>query len=342
MSTVAAAPLGADDITVDRAWPGRGGDGTVRTVEGRDALGRLRAGTTGADGRVTLLPYGVDPRLPALQGLAARPDADLVVHRAGRRAVLRCGESYVKVVRPGRAAGAARAAGVGARVAGAEGLAAPRVSEVTEDTVTLSSLPGRPAHELSDDGSWDDLWDGWATAWTRLQEQPTDPLPALPRHTWEDEATVLRDWAGRAAAAGLLPTTWTGTARDVAQQVSARRQGRLVVTHRDLHDKQLLWDGRRLGVLDLDTLCLADPVLDPANLAVHADLRRAQGLWGEQPAATVAAVAHRVAAAGGADDDALRTAELATVARLVCVYAFRPRWREVVLEWAGRRMRDLS
>src|SRR5690606_8311584 len=111
----------------------------------------------------------------------------------------------------------------------------------------------------------------------------------------------------------------------------------------DLHDKQLLWDGaapggRRLGVLDLDTACLADPVLDPANLAVHADLRRAQGLWSPDAAEAVVAAARSVVddpVVEGFDRWAL--AELATVVRLVCVYAFRPQWRGKVARWAEGR-----
>lgn len=354
-----AAPRARSGVTIVRAWPGKG-DATVRTVEGRDAQGRLRAGTIDADGGLVLLPHGVDPRLPALEELVRGDDTDLVVHRAGRRAVLRCGDSYVKVVRPGRAGPVAHAARAGAVLAGRAGIAAPQVLDVTDDTVTVSVLPGRPAHELSDDEGWEQLWDTWASSWTRLQQQPVADLPALPRHTWADEASVLRDWAGRAAAAGVLPSRWTRLVEEVAGRVASQPQGPHVLTHRDLHDKQLLWDGRCLGVLDLDTLCLADPVLDPANLSVHADLRRAQGLWGDVATRTVVAAARRVAVAGGGmradmgadegedeggDDgaeDRLRTAELATVARLVCVYAFRPRWSATVLAWARARMRDLS
>ncbi|WP_431473172.1 hypothetical protein [Ornithinimicrobium sp. W1665] len=114
-------------------------------------------------------------------------------------------------------------------------------------------------------------------------------------------------------------------------------------THRDLHDKQLLWDGParggpRLGVLDLDTVCLADPVLDPVNLAVHADLRRAQGLWAPASSEVVVGAVGEVLGELGHDGVAAsRRAELATVVRLVCVYAFRPRWRGTVDRWAEER-----
>src|SRR5699024_2461295 len=106
--------------------------------------------------------------------------------------------------------------------------------------------------------------------------------------------------------AGLLPEVWAGRVERVARRLEAQAgPSRLVPTHRDLHDKQLLWDGAALGVLDLDTACLAAPELDPANLAVHADLRAAQGLWSREAAATVADTAWRVAVGAGSAADRL-------------------------------------
>jgi len=74
---------------------------------------------------------------------------------------------------------------------------------------------------------------------------------------------------------------------------------------------------------------------------VHADLRRAQGLWSTDAVSTVVTAAREVARTAGTDEGRWVTAELATVVRLACVYAFRPTWREVVLEWADQRWSDL-
>ena len=52
----------------------------------------------------------------------------------------------------------------------------------------------------------------------------------------------------------------------------------MVTLHRDLHDKQALWDGERLHLLDLDTAARGEAALDLANLLVHVELRHAQGL----------------------------------------------------------------
>ena len=59
-------------------------------------------------------------------------------------------------------------------------------------------------------------------------------------------------------------------------------------------------------------------------------------------ARTVAVSAEVVARVGGADDQRWATAQLATVVRLACVYAFRPAWRDVVLAWAEQRWEGLA
>lgn len=359
---------GDERVEVLRAWPGRApksgterpGDDAERpgvdrgvaartvhvSLEGRDVQGRLRAGTWASDGTVTLLPPGEDPRLPALRDLAGR--GELLVHRPGRRAVVRLAGSYAKVVRRGRAAQVAEAGAVGQSLAGRAGLRAPRVLSVDGDVLHLETVPGRPLHDLSGLGAWDAAWARWEGAWSSFQALPHTGL-GLAVHTWADEADGLRDWAAKAAPL-LAGTPWPTRLEEVASLLDeahrrAEQEGHaLVPTHRDLHDKQLLWDGTELSVLDLDTACLAPPVLDPANLAVHADLRVAQGVWTAAEGEVVVDRAHRVALRGdaaaagldGRDELSWELAGLATRARLVAVYAYRPGWRELVLDWAGQ------
>ncbi|MDO5740591.1 MAG: phosphotransferase [Ornithinimicrobium sp.] len=365
MRVPASVGSGADIVAVTRAWPGRPRDGGGVTIEGRDQRGRLRAGSVGPDGAVTLLPYGVDPRLPGLAGLvglegrpaAARAPglpAELVVHRAGRRAVVRTAEGYTKVLRPGAAVAVAAATRTGELLAGRAGLATPGLVRTDDDSITSSVLPGRPVHELSESVAWSRIWQTWAQAWIRLQRGRPEDSAELPRHADLDEARVVRGWLDRTRAVGLLPLEWEHRGAALARRLEEQHgHEQLVPAHRDLHDLQLLWDGSRLGVLDLDTVCLAAAELDPVNLAVHADLRRAQGVWSPAAAAVVEHAALCVVGAvgsGGVDDlragrlrtDRLRTAELATVVRLVCVYSFRPRWRDVVLEWAQGRWHEAT
>ncbi|MFK5582809.1 phosphotransferase [Serinicoccus sp. LYQ131] len=326
-------------VRVERAWPGgsapRGGpgsgsSGTCVAVEGHDDAGLLRAGTLRTDGTLHLLPHAEDPRLPSLAAVAR--GGSLLVHRAGRRAVVHRPDGYVKVVRAGRGPAVAQASRTGAGLVEQAGLLAAAVLDEGEDTVRFAALPGTPVQRLSADGAWPTLWDGWAQAWSQLQRLEA---PGLPAHTAVDEAEVLHTWRDRALGVGVLAgTPWAERLTRTAAELQALPPTRLVPTHRDLHDGQLLWDGQHLAVLDLDTLCRAEPALDLANLAVHAGLREAQGAWSPTSAQVVAEATVRVAVAAEVDPQRWAQAYRATVARLVAVYAFRPRWRDTVLSWA--------
>lgn len=323
-----------EQISVDRAWPGRDRDGAGATVvEGRDHRGRIRAATVAGDGSIRILPYGQDRRLPGLP--AAVAGGELLVHRAGRRAVVRQTDGYVKVLRPGRAAAVAEAAERGADLARAAGLATPHVLGVDDSSVRFSVLPGRAVHDLADSPGWGEVWQQWSRAWVAWQGLGEDPAArGLPAWTGAEEAGMLQSWLARATDQRLLAGHWVERGRQVADRLRGDPTARLVPTHRDLHDKQLLWDGRRLGVLDLDTVCLADAALDPANLAVHSELRAVQRLWTPSAAATAVAAAETVATAAGVEPSRWQTASLATLLRLVAVYSFRPRWRQLVADWA--------
>lgn len=319
-------------VTVGRAWPGSGG---AVALEGCDEGGRLRAGSIDPDGRVDLLPAGVDPRLPALR--RSLNGAEVVVHRAGRRAVLRTDRGYVKVVRPGKAAAVATAADEGGALIRAAGLRTPAVLDVDDDTVRFEVASGRPVGQLSgDDDEWSRLWACWVAGWTRLQRQSSGTRDLVPRHTPSSEATVVRRWAERAGGQ-LTGTPWPRRMSAAASEVEQDGEQRLVVAHRDLHDGQLVWDGHAVSVLDLDTVALAEPALDLANLEVHAWLRQAQGCWSEWAVRVVEEAVAHVAVANEVNPGRMAVARRATLARLVAVYAFRPPWRETVLDWAERR-----
>src|SRR5699024_2132235 len=97
--------------------------------------------------------------------------------------------------------------------------------------------------------------------------------------------------------------------------------------HRDLHDKQILWQpDAPPGLLDVDTATLGDPALDIANLRTHATWRELQGLWSAEQSAVVREEIDRTALRLDILPDALAAYESGTTARLACVYAFRPRW----------------
>ena len=347
------APLqlqaGGEQWTVLRSWPGSDG---VRILECRDEVGRLRAArlVPGAAGRLEVLPFARDPKLRSLA-----PGGELLVHRAGKRAVVRTAMGFVKHLRRGRAEGVARATQAMGGLAARAGFAAPRVVAADQHSVTLTTVPGVPLLSL-DGAEWERAWAQWEDLWPRLV---LAPVPAAAEqiglHDAQDEAEVVRTWCAhvRAFDAGGLGTRWASQLdaieehtvsllRDVAAQTAAgaaRTAGTAwtpVFAHRDLHDGQMLFDPAtdRLGILDFDTAVRADRELDLGNLDVHVDLRVAQGLLDPARARVAHAAIRRTADAVGADARRLEVYRRAARARLVGVYAFRPQWARLAARMA--------
>ena len=340
-------------LTVGRAWADDGrGLPLELTDPGAESAGqRLRAARLDpATGEVTVLESGTDPRLPGLaRMLAQHPGAAVVSHRPGKRAVVRIdaaadgepgasGERFVKIVRPGRAERLLRAIDRSSAFDGpfrtAEVLAAD------EDTVTFAALEGRLLHDgLSvQDGTWRRAWRETLSAWAEAVDESRRELSGTLQagaerdslHGPAAELGVLGDWAGRAAAVDPAGTAVRGRAFRLAER-ALRGLGeveRPALIHRDLHDKQVLWDPvAGPALLDVDTATVGDPALDVANLRAHATWRELQGIWTEEQAAVVRAEVDRAAALGGIRPETLAAYESGTIARLACVYAFRPRWR---------------
>lgn len=348
----AQVQVGSESLTIHRAWPrGRSDEAQVVLVEGRDALGRLRAGRlwlqpdSGLGWRVSrshLAPAGRDPKLPELAAAAAQ--GDLLVHRYGRRAVVRRRQDVVKIVRPGEGASVATAARHGYDLARSAGFAAPRVRGVSTSSVSFSILPGRSLHELGGvltTAEWSRWWDRWADRWTRLaQPWPAGRKEDAPApHTAHDEVLVLRRWLDWVTGLEALPTILqhrvTERVAAVTSELISRPAQALVISHRDLHDKQMLAADSSLGLLDFDTVALAEPALDLANLAVHAHLRAAQGLWSARHSQIAQDAVDRVVATRGVDHRRMAAYAEATRLRLACLYAVRPPYRELALGWAA-------
>lgn len=355
-TTPATAPVPeeAGGVRIRRAWPR--GDGT-QTVEGYDDAGRLRAGIWhGAEARLELLDYGRDAKLPALPGALA-DGAELIVHRAGRRAVVRSGDLYVKILRRGRAAGVAEASTRLGELVRAAGGASATVLEAADDQVSFDTVPGVPLRSLQGEAGparWRAAWEEFATVWTHLaaRHPRTDAADgstwadgtdggAWARHDAQAEAGVVQDWVRNLRRHDPL-----GLGRRESERLEERARGvvadllagacdRLVLAHRDLHDEQLLYDAAsgRIGVLDFDTAALAEPGLDLGNLLAHLDLRRDQGLISTPARNTAREVL--IAAAEGCSVTPRRLAayEAATRLRLIGVYGFRPPWRELARYW---------
>ena len=331
-------------VDVGRAWPSA--DGT-QLFEGRDEAGRLRAGTFDEDGRITLLPHAADERLPGL-----RPGGELLVHRAGRRAVVRetaddapGGLVYVKHLRPKKVARVAEASETAGRLARAAGFTAPEVLTTDQHSLTLSSAPGAPVGDLAaraDLTAWQEMWEAWLESWPRLVRSTGG---AADVHDADAEAEVVATWTRHltdydplgwcdSPAGRSMRRQYFAAADDVAFALR-KRNGGLGISHRDLHDGQMLFDRESgaLSLLDFDTLAYAEPELDLGNLIAHMRLRHHQGLMGEQARDIALAAVDRAAGFLDADEARLEVYTRASALRLVGVYAFRPRWRAVAQSW---------
>lgn len=336
---------------VRRAWPAAAvdGAGAVDLEVSSPGIAGVRAGRWSAANGAGVNPEPVDARLPALRAVAA--EGVVVSLRAGRRGVVRTsdGRSYVKVARH-----AARVRATHERAAAfSSGFALPGIVGQAGDEelgiVRFTALPGRTLHEIGADRDAPNdrvrrAWHAWANGWlSTLAADGAD----LPEHTASDEAGVLRGWVARAVSASpaLAPATGSETdalparairaaERRVADTLAAGTPTRVAVSHRDLHDKQVLWDeDAGPGLLDLDTASRAEVALDLGNLRAHVAFRVAQGMLDEERARIATTAIDGVADRAGADAARVAAYESATRLRLGCLYLFRPAWHSVALRW---------
>lgn len=307
---------------VRRAWPA---DDTV-SFEATDSR-RLIGGRWDPRAGASLIDPRRDRRLP---GVARMGEATtLVSYRPGKRAVAHDpgGATYTKIVRPGRAERILD--GVDRGAAFTPAFETPEIRSHTDDTVTFAALSGHTLHDLApqvDPDTWRRIWDAWSRAWISAVSRDS-PGPV---HSPEDEAEVLRTWIGHARRLLGPDPALDSVAAPVIEALTAGPAEPLVPAHRDLHDKQLLWDDTgRFGLLDVDTACRAEAALDLGNLRAHALLRGLQGLYSPGYVRTVRETIDRTATELGVGAERLALYEQAATLRLGCVYAFRPAWRDL-------------
>ncbi|WP_221584208.1 phosphotransferase [Microbacterium sp. G2-8] len=227
-----------------------------------------------------------DEALPGLRPALALPGAELVVHRPGRRAVVRSVEAgktrFVKVVRPSRAD---RVLDRARRVEHLRAVRTPQIlwSSAHRGLIALTSVGERTLLELGGDpGAPDaDIAAAWTTAGRAIGELQQLPTEALPMHGVAEELAATRRQLARAER--VLPADVVTRAVDaVTRDLEGAPATDPVVLHRDLHDKQLLVAAERpasqLGLIDVDTLAAGEGAVDVANLLVHVELRELQGL----------------------------------------------------------------
>ena len=229
---------------------------------------------------------GLDERLPGLRMLYdhtfARDvltqilDRDpgsitvrLVAHRLGKRAVLRIDAVdqtiYARLRTIKSVDGAKRYARHQTLWNARNGFSQLRIPEplgfVSELGLSLfRELPGR-APDF-------DIGQSAAIAAALVDLQQLD-LPELSIHTSLDEARLLHDWLMQCRRyRPMFATRIEGVVKHVTSSLAAR-ESMLRPCHRDLHEKQILMACGVAGLLDFDTLSLADPALDAGNLLAH-------------------------------------------------------------------------
>jgi hypothetical protein len=302
---------------------------------------RLRHGASGA------LAFGIyDPQTDALQRV--RPEEDealpplrdllqagrLIAYRPGRRATVRLGDGgkarYAKVFRPARAR--APRERIRAVTAALKGRPAPGIPEMVEADLTAGVLvfrgaPGLSLHDrlMGGPGVSLSILEAVAGSLARLHEFPGRSLPdgdvpiglgvyvRLASKAFPEEAGHLRATLQEVVA---LPRP-------------ASTSDRLV--HGDLHDRNVLLDGERVTLLDLDLAHAGDPAEDVGNLASHLVLRALQagrGLAAGRRDADRLVRSYR-GAGGSIEDPSVRRVGARTLLRLACLYRFRRPWRHL-------------
>lgn len=141
---------------------------------------------------------------------------------------------------------------------------------------------------------------------------------SLATHTGVNEYKILlqlyarvRQYFPDLASTIKAPMDWVG------EQLQQSSNTPSVLTHRDLHQKQILMTSTKVGVLDFDTVCLAHPALDLGNLQAHIYLegRRA----GFDSTSLEAALSNELV---GISEAELSPWRCSALLRLAMIYAF--------------------
>ncbi|WP_459334098.1 phosphotransferase [Arthrobacter sp. Hz1] len=350
-------------LTIHRAWP-RDGGRLIFEASDPDG-GQIRAGAVEADGRVRLSAFAEDPVLSGLPNAAAQ--GQLLVHRYKRRAVVRDAVGYTKLLAPGKAEAVAASHRLMSSLARTSGIVIPEVVVHHPESVTLSAVPGISFHEMGQAGSqvdtqadsvadrvaeenWATAWEQWSTRWPLLaasQKAGVVGATELPAHGTRDECRTVSRWVTYAQEFRVLPVAADRLQRASTQVTRLLISGApqaTVLSHRDLHDKQLLFnpDSRSVGLIDCDTIAAAEPALDLANLLVHIDLRGAQGVYSPAAAHTAEQSIWATASAMDVSEVRINAYAASTRLRLACLYAFRPAYRTLAHRWFERLEHDLA
>ncbi len=162
-----------------------------------------------------------------------------------------------------------------------------------------------------------------------------------------DELQMIDKHAARLERVrGQVPEHWPGLRKRLADAWTKLAPAVVGLAHRDLHDKQFIQQVKHLTLLDFDLMSRADVALDPANFLAHLVLRNLQGLGGATQR-NIDACGKRFLQGLARNEqpgfwERLRFYQATSFCRLALVYAFRPRWTDLVphLTTMGNRCLD--
>lgn len=253
----------------------------------KTAAGTAAVVADAARGLVLRRP-GFDTRLPGLRllhdpawafvrlgdlGLDPKAKVELVAHRLGKRAVLRItgadGTRYARLRPVTSSSGQAaydRHMVLWNVLQGVAELTIPRPMGFAADlgVAIFDALPGTPPVFRGLPGFR--ATHAVLRAIAALQSAPVDAPP----HGAADELAILQQWEERRAEVFPELSRRLGPALSrLRHDMAALAPMPPVPCHRDLHEGQILLDERGIGLLDFDTLRMADPALDIGNLQAH-------------------------------------------------------------------------
>lgn len=186
----------------------------------------------------------------------------------------------------------------------------------------VCAATGRPLHDAPFDPA---ALARVAPALARLHALALDGIDRV--HAPAHELALLGTWVELVAA--LLAEHREGLQAGLAALTAAQpsQVAPRALIHRDFYDTQVLLTGDPVTILDLDTLCLGDPEIDLGNFCAHLWLHARQA--GDTGAAAAAEAAFLAAYPAPAHTARVAWYRRASLLRLACIYALRPRWRHL-------------
>jgi aminoglycoside phosphotransferase (APT) family kinase protein len=278
---------------------------------------------------------GWDVALPGIRVALQRPEAALVSHRPGRRAVVRVDAptqtSFIKIVEPARIDRLITTLRTAATAEG-DDLRVPHITAIDEPhgCLEMTSIPGDPLSSIHEGESFSRALEA-AGAALRLLHNARPPESWTARcHGPEAEFESLSRWLDFATT--FAPDV-AKRARPLIESLRASmpEAGLETMIHRDFHEGQVIVTEGRAGIIDFETLALGDSALDIGNMIAHLEWRSLTTR--DVKSRTVQWTASLLSGYAGQPSDSLPG--FTTVAsidwyrrmshvRLLCVHAFRP------------------